>query len=64
MEGLTIRQAAEYLGLSRQRVYQLKDRGLIELNEDNTLNIESVEEYKKMPKKKGGRPTGTFKKRG
>ena len=61
-KGLTIKEAAEFLGLSRARVYQLKG-DKIELNEDNTLNMESLKRYKASPKKKTGRPTGTFKKR-
>ena len=59
--GLTAMEVAKELGISRQRVYQLKNKGLLELNDKNEFTFESVMKRKTMPKLKGGRPSGTFK---
>ena len=64
MEGLTVKEVAKLLGKSKAWIYELKNRGTLKLNEDNSFNIESVEEYQAMPKPKGGRPPGTFKNKG
>ena len=62
MEGLTAKEVARHLGITRQRVYFLKDKGILKLNKFNKFDLEQVESYKKSPKRKAGRPEGSYKK--
>ncbi len=51
-------QAAEYLGVKRQRIYQLADEGLIGRKIAGYLVFtrQELDEYRSQPKDKGGRP--------
>jgi len=61
MAGLTAKQAAEELGISRQRISMLLKNGILKLNDENKITAESVVERK--ANKTIGRPVGSFKKR-
>ena len=58
--GMTSKQAADYLGVSRQRVTflvrQEKIKGKMH-GRDWDIDPGSVEAYKRAPKDKGGKPT-------
>ena len=62
MAGLTAKQAAKELGISKSRVSQLIKLGVLKLNEENKITAESVVE-RKASNPKAGRPEGTFKER-
>ena len=59
MAGLTAKQAAKELGVSRQRISQLLKIGILKLNDENKITAESVVERK--ANKSIGRPEGSFK---
>ena len=53
---MTLKEAAEYLDVTHQRVYSLQKQGLIEKLKGGGFFRPSVEEYLKTRNRKGGRP--------
>ncbi|NLF49342.1 MAG: helix-turn-helix domain-containing protein [Acholeplasmataceae bacterium] len=58
---MSAKDAAEYLGVSRQRVSQLIKVGKLKVI-GNAIDYNSVVEY--LSTRRNGRPLGSFKKRG
>lgn len=58
MQALTVREAADALGCTTQRVYALIKGGRLESADGpcRMVTAESVEAYMSAPKGKGGRP--------
>lgn len=59
-KGLTVIEASKLVGKSRETIYHWKNKGLIELDENNMITLESILKMKDNPLKTG-RPSGTFK---
>ena len=60
MEGMTVKEVAEFLDLSRAHIYTLINRGVLTLTKDGLVDEKSVIARKKNPPRIG-RPLGTFK---
>jgi excisionase family DNA binding protein len=57
-EYLNVVEAAEYLGLTKQRIHQLAQEGRIgrRIAGHFVFTREELDEYRSSPKNKGGRP--------